>query len=139
MKKTISIIIIIGFIISLTFCTNVTKNKPLNEIPSFKISPDSIQRTFNSMISAEHVNVCGHEKISVSSKKIVLEIDILNGNNIPSDNNDRKALSKKIASFIKYALQNQNAYDEYLIKYMKKSKGSSISSSEAYEFRNEQL
>ncbi len=142
MKKITLLTTIIGLIILVALCTSCTRTKPLSEIPSFNISTDSLQLTLNSIITAEHINVCVFEKKSMSSTTIFLQIDILNGNNIPSGNNEQQVLSKKIASQFKHALKNQNAYAEYIIKYSKKLKDNSLVSLNSYQsfkFKNEEL
>ncbi|MEI6820820.1 MAG: hypothetical protein WCL51_02715 [Bacteroidota bacterium] len=142
MKKITLLTTIIGFIILIAFCTSCTRTKPLSEIPTFNISNDSLQLTLNSIITAEHINICGYEKKSLSSTTIFLQIDILNGNNIPSGNNEQQVLSKKIASFFKHALKNQNAYAEYRIKYAKKLKDNSLvtlNSYQSFKFKSDEL
>src|SRR6185312_2545172 len=100
MPKVLSLVTAITLIVSCTTTTTKTKN------PVFSKPTNSLQVDLNKLVSCEGINTDG--KINTE-----LEIDITNGQNIPTDENQMNDLGKRIAVEIKEALQDKAEYQTY--------------------------
>ena len=86
--------------------------------PEFKVGNDTLQHNLNTLLTFEHANVNGIEKKTNGKTETNLEIDIINGANIPSDDVQLKALGKTIALQLKQELKNPNEYGTYEVFFV---------------------
>ena len=113
---TTKILIVISSLILLTTSCTTTTTKTKN--PSFSGTTDSLQVDLNKLVSCEHINLDGKEISSNGKTTSELEIDIINGQGIPSDENQMDDLGKQIVLVIKNALQDKNQYDTYTVLFV---------------------
>src|ERR1051326_7082401 len=102
LKRYLSTFFIITFIGGCTMTT--TKTKP----PVFGIPTEQLQKDLNQLVSCEDVNLDGKEVKTNGKIDSELEIDIVNGQNIPADDDQMISLGKSIASELKKSLKDQN-------------------------------
>ena len=91
-----------------------TKEKP----PIFDRNTDSIKMALNRLVFCQGINVTGKEIDRARDTISVLEIEITNGKNIPSDKDQMVALARQIALVIKGALQDKNEYESYNVRFV---------------------
>jgi len=86
--------------------------------PVFSENADTIRTTLNKMVSCENINLNG--KVTSTDGKInsTLEINITNGKNIPSDQDQMITLGKSIGTEVKKALKDKNEYDTYQVLFI---------------------
>lgn len=123
MNKALSVVILATIIfVGCTTITTKTKN------PVFTKSTDSLQVDLNKLVSCHEINLDGKE--ITNNKKISneLEIDITNGQNIPTDENQMNALGKQIAAEIKKGLQDKTEYQTYKVLFITKTESASVTS-----------
>ena len=113
--------LVLIFSILVASCTYTKPKNPIfNDIDKFKYN-------FGNLIKAEKVNINGKEitkgKVSTSE----LEINIINGKNLPTTEDERKSLSKSLAKAVKNYLKDSNQFETYQVKYGKKSEGAGVS------------
>lgn len=136
MTKLTSLILLMAFIIvSCTMTTTKTKT------PLFNKSTDSLQVDLNKLVSCNGINIDGKE-ITINGKvSSELEIDINNGQNIPSDENQKKNIEKQIAVIVKQALQDKSEYNTYKILFVTKKGNGAVTqtTSEGRIFKSEEL
>ena len=113
MSNRIAVILLLAFFItSCTFTT--TRTKP----PEFKLSVDSIEGKIDSLVTCEHITLNGAEKITNGKSSSEMEIDIINGKNMPSDDDRLKTLGKLIVSRLRTELKNPNDYNTYKVLFV---------------------
>jgi hypothetical protein len=95
-----------------TFTTKRTKN------PQFTSSTDSLSRQIGQFVSCEHINLDGKEITANGKTSSELEIDIINGKNVPADTMRMRSLGKSIASVFRSGLQDVDEYDSYQVLFM---------------------
>jgi hypothetical protein len=121
MTKTFSFIVLIALlIVSCTTTTTKTKN------PIFNRSTDSLQVDLNKLVSCEGINLDGKEITTNGKLSSELEIDITNGRNIPTNENQMNYLGKQIAILIKNALQDKNEYNTYKVLFIEKKENGGV-------------
>lgn len=119
--KTVSFVFIATMLLaSCTTTTTKTKN------PTFNKSTDSLQMELNKLVSCQGIDLDGKEITTNGKVSSELEIDITNGQNIPSDENQMNNLGKQIAVVIKGALQDKNEYDTYKVLFITKKENGSV-------------
>lgn len=107
------------FLILITSCTETT-TKTRN--PVF-ISIDKIQSQLVSLVKADNINLNGKEiTVYDTHKKTTseLEISITNGQNIPTGEEERKALGKTVAAAVKSNLKDSNEFEKYTVLFITK-------------------
>ena len=82
-----------------------------------------------------NANINGVEITTNGKKSTELDIDILNGINIPKDGSQMKAFAKSIGLQVKRELKNQNDFDVYKILFETHKSNSAITNSIAYIFK----
>jgi hypothetical protein len=102
--------------------TTITKSKN----PLFIPGTDSIQSQLARLVSCENINLDGKETTTNGKRNTELEVDILNGQHIPADDIQMKALGKSIAVVLKQALQDKNEYDTYKVLFVTREKSGGI-------------
>ena len=100
-----------------------TKTKP----PVFGIPTEQLQKDLNQLVSCEDVNLDGKEVKTNGKIDSELEIDIVNGQNIPADDDQMISLGKSIASELKKSLKDQNQYNNYKVLFVKKQTDGGVS------------
>lgn len=121
--KVLSLITAITLlIVSCTTTTTKTKN------PVFSKPPNSLQADLNKLVSCEGINLDGKEINTDGKINTELEIDITNGQNIPSDENQMNDLGRRIAVEIKEALQDKAEYQTYKVLFITKTESAGVTS-----------
>src|SRR5437588_9650486 len=121
MTKTLSLVTLATLlIVSCTTTTTKTKN------PVFSKPTNSLQVDLNKLVSCEGVNLDGKEINTNGKINSELEIDITNGQNIPTDENQMNALGKQIAMKIKEALQDKAEYQTYKVLFITKTESAGV-------------
>ncbi len=135
-------ILLFTFIATLVFvfvsCT-ITSTKERK--PIFSETGDSLQESLAKIVKSENINLDGAE-ISTNGKVATeLEIDIINGINIPINEKEMNDLGKKIAIIVKDALTDKNEYDTYKVLFVTKKVNGSVeeSTSEGKIFSSREL
>ena len=104
--------------ITLISCTTtITKSKS----PLFGVQTDTLTVGLNKMVRCENINLDGREITTNGKAASELEVDIMNGKNIPADNDRMKALARTIAVYLKNALQDPREYDSYKVLFVTKT------------------
>lgn len=106
-----------------TFTTTTPKN------PVFSVTDDSIKAALHSLVTYEHVDINGKTTTTNGKANIELEIDVINGQNIPGDEKEMANLAAQIASAIKGALKNRNEYNTYKVLFIKRTQKDGITNS----------
>ena len=117
--KSISIRPIIFLVVILLFAScNLTSTK--TKSPSF-IDINKAQKELANLIASENFNLNGKEVTQNKKATSELEVSIINGQKIPTNESERKALGKLIAKTIKNNLKDRNAYDSYSVLFVTKT------------------
>src|SRR6185312_9518903 len=122
MPKVLSLVTAITLIVSCTTTTTKTKN------PVFSKPTNSLQVDLNKLVSCEGINLDGKEINTDGKINTELEIDITNGQNIPTDENQMNDLGKRIAVEIKEALQDKAEYQTYKVLFITKTESAGVTS-----------
>jgi hypothetical protein len=95
-------------------CTfTVNREKP----PVFPGPIDSLQARLNQLVVCEHFNLDGKEMTTNGKKKSQLEVDVINGKNIPTGDS-MIALAKVIGLEVKKALKDTGEYEHYNVRFV---------------------
>lgn len=121
-------ILLFTFIATLVFvsCT-ITSTK--EKKPILSETGDSIQESLAKIVKSENINIDGAEISTNGKVTSELEIDIINGMNIPINENEMNDLGRKIAVIIKDALKDKNEYDTYKVLFVTKKVNGSVEES----------
>jgi hypothetical protein len=107
---------VIGLVFLSTACTTtITKTKN----PEFGIPIDSLAGQINGLVTSQHVNLDGKEITTNGMDSSVLEVDILNGKDIPQNDERLKTLGRSIAIDIHNALKDKNEYKAFMVLFVK--------------------
>ena len=101
-------------IASCTMTTTTAKN------PVFSVTNEQLQKELNQLVSCENINLDGKETKTNGVINSELEIDIVNGKDIPADDDQMISLGKLIASDLKRSLKDQTQYNTYKVLFVKK-------------------
>ena len=112
-----------------------------SKTPNFKVESTKMLENLKTLVTCENVNVNGTEKKTNDQVSSELEIRIINGSNIPSDDNKLKSLGKSIDSLFKQELSNVNDFNTFKVFFViKQSNGAVTSSSyKGFTFKSEEL
>jgi len=123
------------FLTGCTFTTTTTKQPVFNE------DTNTIQAELNKIVSCENINLNGKEMSTNGKKHSELEIDIINAQNVPSDEDRMTALEKSIGVEIKKSLKDQNEYDTYQVLFITEHASGAVTlkSSKGRTFKSEEL
>jgi hypothetical protein len=107
---------IFGLLAMVAACTFTTsRSKP----PVFAGSTDTLAARLNVLVTCKKFSVDGTEITSNGKPSSMLEIDVINGKNIPDGTGDPMvALAKSIGSEVKKALKDTGEYDEYKVLFV---------------------
>ena len=121
MTKIVSLVLLVSLIIvSCTMTSSKTKN------PLFTQSTDNLQMDLNKIVSCEGINLDGKEISTNGKVSSELEIDVTNGQNIPTDENQMNDLGKQIALVVKQALQDKSEYNTYKVLFVTKREDAGV-------------
>jgi uncharacterized alkaline shock family protein YloU len=93
--------------------TTKTKTPGITDMGKF-------QQELTSIVKAENIHFTGKEITKNNKVTSELEVSITNGQNIPANDDDRKALGKSIAKTIKSNLEDSNEFDIYKVLFVTK-------------------
>lgn len=113
MKGLLSLFLTAIFIVGCTVTTTKTK------APLFNIPTEQIQKNLNQLVSCQSINVDGKEVNTNGKIESELEIDIINGKDIPTNDDQMISMGKLIASDLKKSLRDQNQYNTYKVLFVK--------------------
>jgi hypothetical protein len=102
--------------------TTITKSKS----PLFGVQTDTLTAGLNKMVRCENFNLDGREVTTNGKAASELEVDVMNGKNIPADNDRMRALARTIAVYLKSSLQDPREYDSYKILFVTKTMTSGV-------------
>lgn len=106
--------------ISCTTTTTRTKE------PVFNKSTDSIENELNALVACKGINLNGKETTDNGNVTSELEIQITNGQNIPTDDTQMIDLGKKIAIVIKKGLKNSSEFQTFRVLFITETDNSGI-------------
>jgi hypothetical protein len=129
----------LSFLILIILFTSCTITKPKN--PDFNVEMTDIDSTLNTFVISESKSLSGSEISKNGQVSSQLEIQIVNGVSIPSDEASLKALSEKIASYLKSELKNKNDFNVFNVLFIseKTETGITTTNSIGWIFKNEEL
>jgi hypothetical protein len=109
--------------------------------PEFAVNPDTLQSRLGHLINCGEFNLSGIDKKTNGVSTTELEIEIVNANHLPSQEEERKSLAKILSAEIKKYLADSSAYCNYHVLFVtrKTTAGVTISNSLSYEFSKEDL
>ncbi|MGZ3838999.1 MAG: hypothetical protein ACXVBI_10545 [Flavisolibacter sp.] len=114
--------LLIGITALFVSCTlSMTKRKD----PVFT-NTGKVQKELTSMVRAEHFNLAGKEITSTGKTTAEIEVAIINAINVPTSDNERKALEKSIAASVKSNLKDPNSYDKYTVLFVTKETSGAV-------------
>jgi hypothetical protein len=99
-------------------CTFTTKRTKIPQFTSSTDSLNSLGRQIGQFVSCEHINLDGNEITANGKTSSELEIDIINGKNVPADTARMRSLGESIASVVRSGLQDVDEYDSYQVLFM---------------------
>jgi protein involved in ribonucleotide reduction len=102
------------------FFFNCTRTTIKEKIPILK-NVDQTERELLALVKAGNINLNGKEIISGKNISSELEVSIINGQNIPTKDKERKTLARLIASCVKRNLLHLDEYDKYSIIFLRKT------------------
>ena len=111
------------FITSCTFTTTMPKQ------PVFKSDVTQVDSLIMTLVKPEGIDLTGRETSTNGKSVTEMEIDIINGENIPGDGQQLRSLGNSIASVVKSNLKDQNEYNTYKVSFTKKEKENGITTS----------
>jgi len=113
MRKALAFLLPVLLLISCTY--TVTKIKE----PEFAGPVDSLQAGLNALVACQHFHLDGKEVTTNGVPLSQLEIDVINGKDIPETDSAMKTLAHSIASEVKKFLKDKKAYDTYPVLFVK--------------------
>lgn len=115
-------ILLICFTVLLASCTTTTtktKNPVLNDI-------HKVEKELTALVTAENINLNGKEITTNKKTTTELEVSITNGQNIPTNDDQRKVLGKSIAIAVKKNLKDQNEFGTYTVLFITKVESNGV-------------
>jgi|GEM_PF-1908975 hypothetical protein len=137
--KTTIVLVLMCSAYSCTYTS--TKTKPTN----FKVENAKIVENLKTLVTFEKVNVNGTEtKTKAQEKEQVstnLEISIINGSNIPSDDVKIKSLAKSIASQFKQELSDTTDFKTFNVVFVTNQSNGVVTTNNytSFTFKTEEL
>lgn len=121
--------------IQCTFTTTRIKS------PAFSLNSDTLQSRLGHLISCRSLNLSGTEKKTNGVSTTELEIEIVNADHLPKQEDERISLAKMLSTEIKNDLIDTGAFTTYKVSFVSKktATGMTISNSFSYVFNNQDL
>lgn len=113
----------IGMLLFATACTTTTRKM---KSPVFTAPLDSVAQGVYRLVVSQHVNVDGWENATNGKVSDLLEIQIYNGQHMPADDPQLKALGDSIAVRMRHVLKDKGEYDTYRVVFIKVDSGSVV-------------
>lgn len=107
--------VILGLLTLTAGCTFTTT---MEKRPLFAGTSDSLQAHLNQLVKCEKFSLIGTEKTTNGKKKDGLEIDVINGTDVP-EGDKMIGLARSIGLEVKNALKDTAEYDQYQILFVK--------------------
>ncbi len=133
--KTTFVFLLMYLIFSCTFYS--TKSK----MPNFKVESSKMEENLKTLVTCENVDVRGVE-IKVNEKvSTEFQVSIINGSNIPTDDNKLKSLGKSIDSLYRQELSNVNEFNTFKVFFVISKRDGIVttSSTKCFAFKSEEL
>jgi hypothetical protein len=113
MTKFQQVSLFLAFTLFLSSCTITTTKDP-----QFVFDTGTILNNLSTLVTCESVNVNGTQTKKSNQTTSELEIDIINGKNIPSNEDSMTSLGRSIASQIKLELKDSGSYNTYKVLFV---------------------
>jgi hypothetical protein len=91
--------------------------------PVFTEPLDSMAQGVYRIVVSQHVNVNGWEDSTRGKVSDLLEIQLFNGQHLPADTSQLKALGRSIAGRVRGALKDTGEYDSYRVVFVQVDSG----------------
>jgi len=141
--RKIFALIIVCFAVFLTSCTTTTTTRKQIDVALTDI--DKVGQKLSEFLTAENINITGQEvttnRKDVTNVTLELNITIINGQNIPTNDGEKRALGKSIARVIKEHLEDQNKFEIYRVRFENRFENSFMATSrhKTYTFNSTEL
>ena len=112
LKSSIFILSAIAALLCLFGC-----NYSQSYMPDLNDKAKSISDSINSRYHFEAINLTGKKTSGTSGKHATLTIQFVNGQNIPTDTSQMKALAKQLAIEVKKAIKDTTRFDGYVVGF----------------------
>lgn len=132
-------ILVLLFLLVLISSCKFTKTN--NKILEFNVGIEVIDSSLKTLIQFENTNIEG-KQLSVNSVITnIVNIKITNGVNLPTNDEDLRALAMKIAKQIKQYVKNESDFEKYNVIFAKVTGNSAVKTSTftSFEFKKEIL
>jgi hypothetical protein len=130
---------IVFLLIYLTFSCTFYSTK--SKMPNFKVERAKMEENLKTLVTCENVDVRGMD-INVNEKvSTELQVSIINGSNIPTDESKLKSLGKSIDSLYKQELSNVNEFNTFKVFFVVSKRDGIVttSSSRFFAFKSDEL
>ena len=77
------------------------------------------------LVRCEHFNLDGSEVTTNGKKQTQLQVDVINGENIPADDS-WQVLARSVALEVKKALKDTGEYEQYNIRFVKEKEAGGL-------------
>ncbi len=112
---------ITGFLTVVFLIVSCTITTSRQKLPQFRVGIDTLAHSLDSFVACQHFNLNGVEKSTNGKVESELEVDIINGANIPVDDKHMKDLGRAIASRVKSELKDDRAFTTYKVLFVTQS------------------
>lgn len=85
-----------------------------------------LQGELNSVVQFQNINISGKEITKNKKTTSEVEVAVINGVNIPTDDDQRNELAKSLAQSVKRNLKDANAFDTYQIIFVAEEKNGAV-------------
>lgn len=133
--RILSLALVINFLTGCHFTTTSI------EIPKFNLPADSLGSEINLLVTCEHTTAAGKEIKTNGKLSSEIDIEIINASGLPSNDNDLKALGRKIAVVFKRALADPGKYDHFSVFFttQKSKAGVSVKNRKEFDFMGKEI
>ena len=111
-------------LVGCTMTTTKTKDPVFNDM--IKVQEDLAE-----VVIAENINLNGKEITTNKKATSELEVVITNAEAVPTDDKERKSLSKSIATIIKNNLKEPNDFNKYEVLFVTKVENGAVTTSKS--------
>ena len=102
--------------------------------PELNDKAKSISDSIDSKYHFEAINLTGKATSGTSGKHATLTIQFVNGQNIPTDTSQMKALAKQLAIEVKKAIKDTTRFDGYVVGFDTRKTDGDVTSNNFYDF-----
>jgi chemotaxis receptor (MCP) glutamine deamidase CheD len=136
LKLTLCLLILVFSAACFSGCTSTQTYMPeLNA--NQKVIADSI----TSKYGFENIEITGKKMSGSGGNHTILTVKLINGKNIPEDDNKQAVIAKPLAQQIRKALKNPNEFESYTIMFVTRTVDGSTTSEKytGHEFKTSEL